>query len=291
MTATWWTGIPAAELPVDCGGATHRLRWAEGALDALDHADVTGERTLAALGGQSHRCIEIFEAWIRHADDLDVLLLGSRGPGDLLPTIGNDDVAQRGRTSRTSAVGGFARTSARFQSVSMTQNQSSLSHRRLASPARSGRGWVSATSDPADEVAMLLALGAGLPHRLVATVAAGWAERLEHGDDRVPAAMPALRAALYGRALAAVRVWLDDAGLDVDVSMCSPDSPSIAGRDVDGVRLTLPFSWLTDVWAKGFATIAGRFCLAATPDGPDRWTLSAIAPDFGPLRAVVVDAR
>lgn len=290
MTATWWMGIPAAELPVDCSGTIHRLRWADGTLDALDHADVTGERTLAALGGQPHRCIEIIDAWTRHADDLDVLLLGSRGPGDLLPTSGNDDVGQRGGMSRASFAGGMARARASY--VSTTQSVSiGASRKGVASPARSGGGWVSATSDPVDDLAMLLTFGGGLPHRLVATVVAGWAERLEHGDDRVPAAMPALYAALYGRAIAAVRVWLDDDGLDVDVVMCPPDSQSVAVRDVDGVRLTLPFSWLTDVWAKGFAMIAGRFCLAATPDGPDRWTLSTIAPDFGTPHAVVVDAR
>jgi hypothetical protein len=88
-----------------------------------------------------------------------------------------------------------------------------------------------------------------------------------------------------------MRVWLDDGGVDVDIVMCSPDSAPIAVRDVDGARLTLPFSWLIDVWAKGFTTIAGRFCLTATSDGADRWTLSTIAPDFGPPHAVVIDAR
>jgi hypothetical protein len=289
MTPAWWVGVPPAELPVDCGGQTHHLHWSDGALDAVDHTDASGERTLAALGGQSHRCIEIVDAWARHADDLDVLLLGSRGPNDPLPTNGNDTTRRRGRMSFASSTAG-ARVRRSQSAVVSRAMTGSASGRGVASYSRSGAGPVAAPTDSGEEVAMLLTLGAGFPHRLVATVTASWAQRLERGDDRVRVAMAALQAAFYGRALAAARAWLGDADLDLDAVMCPPEAEPAAVRELGRARLSLPFSWLTDVWARGFTTVAGRFCLAAAVDGPGRWRLSTIAPDFGSAHTIIIDA-
>jgi hypothetical protein len=58
---------------------------------------------------------------------------------------------------------------------------------------------------------------------------------------------------------------------------------------VDGcVRAELPFSWLVEVWAKGLATIYGRFCLAAETNDEKRWRLTTIAPGLGDIEAVTV---
>ncbi len=76
---SWWAGLPATQLSIDCAGATHRLRWADGELLTLDHTDPAGERTLAALGGAPLPCIDLLDAWTRHSDDIDVLLLASAG--------------------------------------------------------------------------------------------------------------------------------------------------------------------------------------------------------------------
>ena len=70
-----WHGIPPAVAPVTCGGARHRLRWADGKLGAVDHDDVDGERTLAALSGERCACIDLLDAWARHAADVRVLVL------------------------------------------------------------------------------------------------------------------------------------------------------------------------------------------------------------------------
>jgi hypothetical protein len=78
---TWWAGLPPAQVQVSCGGQEHRLRWADGQLQALDHADLEGEQILVALGA-SCRCVEVLRAWDEHAADLRVLLLASRGPAD-----------------------------------------------------------------------------------------------------------------------------------------------------------------------------------------------------------------
>ncbi|WP_028057757.1 hypothetical protein [Candidatus Solirubrobacter pratensis] len=80
--SAWWRGIAPAQATLECGGETHRVRWEEGRLRLPDHADVEGERALAALGGEPCACLDVLEAWERHAADPRVLLLGTRGPGD-----------------------------------------------------------------------------------------------------------------------------------------------------------------------------------------------------------------
>ena len=80
----WWAGIPAAEVPVSCGGDTHTVRWEAGELIAVDHGEHEGEVTLAALAGKTVPCLELLRAWSRRADDPHVLTLASRGPTDPL---------------------------------------------------------------------------------------------------------------------------------------------------------------------------------------------------------------
>ena len=229
--SAWWTGLAPALATLECGGATHRLRWAEGELHALDHDDIEGERTLAALGHERCACVDALDGWERHADDLRVLVLAPRRAGDALP--------------RPQDPHGWV-------AYGPVANQPILSVKY---------------SDPLPE---LLALGGGLPQRLVATVAA---TRLgEHAPDE----RARLHAALYGRAAAALRDWLGP--LTVELAMGV--SPRLA-RDGDRIEAELPFSWLVDVWAKGLAVIWGRFCLAATTDDDRRFTLTTVAPDLG----------
>ena len=90
---TWWQGLSSAEAVVECDGKPHRLLWEAGALRALEHGDAEGERTLAALGGARCTCLDLLDTWARHSDDLDVLLLASRGPGDQL--LAPEDITSR----------------------------------------------------------------------------------------------------------------------------------------------------------------------------------------------------
>ena len=123
----------------------------------------------------------------------------------------------------------------------------------------------------------------------MATVLATWTRRLDRPDDACKAARPQLHAALYGRAVPAVRTWLGRPGLTVDVHMADPgSSPTLTAVDAKTVRADLPFAWLSTVWARGLVTLMGRFCLAAaTGDGRD-WTLVAVDPDLGsPARITV----
>jgi hypothetical protein len=232
--SAWWTGLAPAQATLECGGATHRLRWADGELHALDHDDIEGERALAALGDERCACVDALDGWHRHANDLRVLVLGPRGASDSLAPEGRHPAG-------------------------------------VHSYAGSG-GPQSRPSEPEDALLGLYALGGGLRERLAATVVAG---RLD-GFDAAERAR--LHAALAGRAMLALRAWLGEPGLRVELRM--NDAPSVA-RDGGLIELTLPLSWLIDVWAKGLAVIWGRFCLAASTEDGHRFTLTTVGPDLG----------
>lgn len=288
MTGPRGAALPRSSVHVGCAGNEHTLSWTAGELTAADHPDAERERALSALGADPTPCIELVDRFSRHRDDLDVLVLASRGAADPVATDGG------GARMRSA---GFA---ARPASYSSTLQVS----RRGSKRPSAARGWTmysplagsrspgrpGLAGEPDDEVAALLAMGGGLPECLVATVAATWADRLDNRDTRIGAAMPSLRAALYGRAVAAMRSWLGDPHAKVDVAMCGPDEQPTLTSGQDCVRLALPFSWLCDVWAAGLSTVVGRFTLSATFTAPDRWTMQTVDAGFGPARSITIDA-
>jgi hypothetical protein len=280
MTATpWWTGLSPAQATIDCGGQRHQLRWEAGELRALDHDDPAAERTLAAIGGEPYACIDQLDAWTRHATDLRVLVLASRGPADLLSTLRE----QPGHAAARPAPLRRGRAS-----------YSSVRSMRATAVMSTGRGWAFPAAHPPDDpdaqLLELLALGGGLSHRLAVTVAAEWARRCDRPDAEVSRAGPQLQAALYGRVASGMRTWLGQPALAVELTMIEPGAePSL--RERDGVILAdLPFRWLAEVWARDLATVAGRFCVAATGSG-NRWTLSTVGPDLAEPQPVVVELR
>ena len=149
--------------------------------------------------------------------------------------------------------------------------------------------------DPDDDLIRLIGLGSLLPDRLAATVIATWAERLRAGADSVDAvradelaaARPALHAALYGRAVTALRSWTGQRDLAVALTMIPEDQPPRLARDGGGITAELPFGWLADVWARGLTTCWGRFCLAAAPSG-DNWVLSTVGLELDSPRLVTL---
>jgi hypothetical protein len=220
----WWIGIPDAVTRVDCGGEAHTLRWHAGELHALAHEDVEGERALAALGGEPCACVDVLDAWTRHADDLRVLMLASRGPADELDVPVDREEAE-------------------------------------------------------DELVDLLALGGGLADRLVASVAAAWADRSE---AELTAVRARLAAALYGRVVPELRRWLGEPSLDIDLEMNDREGErSIRRLDDHRLRVELPFAWISEVWCRGVASVCGRLCLRATiDDRGERWTLHTLGADL-----------
>jgi hypothetical protein len=241
----WWAGIPAAEVPVSCGGDTHTVRWEAGELIAVDHGDPEGDVTRAARAGETVPCLELLRTWSRRADDPHVLTLASRGPTDPL----NMDI-----------------DGLRFD---------------YGAPRRQTE----------EQTLRLLAAGGRLPDRLQATTAAIWTRRLRTGHAALGTARPQLEAALYGRVLRTLRAWLGEPQLTVELTMIGLEEARRIVRTAEGVDVSLPFSWLADVWMRGLAVTFGRLCIAADTADGSSWTLDTLGPDLADLTQLTIDTR
>ena len=241
----WWAGIPAAEIPVLCGGNTHTVRWEAGELIAVDHGDPEGDVTRAAPAGETVPCLELLGTWSRRADDPHVLTLASRGPTDPL----NMDI-----------------DGLRFD---------------YGAPRRQTE----------EQTLRLLAAGGRLPDRLEATTAAIWTRRLRTGHAQLGTVRPQLEAALYGRVLRTLRAWLGEPQLTVELTMIGPEEQRRIVHTADGVDVSLPFSWLPDVWMRGLAVTFGRLCIAADTTDGSSWTLATLGPDLTDLTQLTIDTR
>jgi hypothetical protein len=245
MSAAWQDAFGPVQTSVTCGGAQHTVRWDAGRLLAPDHPDAEGELVMAALGGETSRCLELVEAWGAHADDLDVLALGPRSAADevtvRMPPEDEDDeqtmlsygwYGYAPLTRQFHAPGGIAatlRARRRIPALRQLRRRALLrahlvgSRPMIRPGARSG-GFVSTSGiarhglggrrgqqeDPAEARAaglmLLLALGTPVQLRLTAAVAAAWSADAP-GRDRA-AAGPALTAALTGRLAPVAQAWL-----------------------------------------------------------------------------------
>ena len=142
-----------------------------------------------------------------------------------------------------------------------------------------------------EQTLRLLAAGGRLPDRLQATTAAIWTRRLRTGHAALGTARPQLEAALYGRVLRTLRAWLGEPQLTVELTMIGHEEQRRIVHTADGVEVSLPFSWLSDVWIRGLAVTFGRLCIAAdTTDGAS-WTLDTLGPGLADLRQFTIDTR
>jgi hypothetical protein len=162
VSQRWWAAFGPAEARLRCGDAEHRLRWADGKLQAVDHPDAEGELVLAALGSDASPCLDMVMAWGRHSDDLTVLAVGPRSPTDAvtIPAAALEEAEQLGMAGHPAAsVSGMnatiyahrpasARRVASYGSFSASQGRVwFFGRRRRAQPARPQRlvryssGW------------------------------------------------------------------------------------------------------------------------------------------------------
>ena len=142
-----------------------------------------------------------------------------------------------------------------------------------------------------EQTLRLLAAGGRLPDRLQATTAAIWTRRLRTGHAALRTARPQLEAALYGRVLRTLRAWLGEPQLTIELTMIGPEEQRRIVRTTDGVDVSLPFSWLSDVWMRGLAVTFGRFCVAAeTTDGAS-WTVDTLGPDLADVTQLTIATR
>jgi hypothetical protein len=142
-----------------------------------------------------------------------------------------------------------------------------------------------------EQTLRLLAAGGRLPDRLQATTAAIWTRRLRTGHAQLKTARPQLEAALYGRVLRTLRAWLGEPQLTVELTMIGPEEQRRIVHTADGVEVSLPFSWLSDVWMRGLAVTFGRLCIAADTTDGSSWTLDTLGPDLTDLTQLTIDTR
>ena len=256
----WFTSLPTWETQVPCGTGRHTVRWEAGSLVLPSHPDIEGELVLAALGGDRPRCVDLAQAWARHADDLSVLAIGPRGPDDRIAVDWEDVLAaeQAGGT-----------VFAPHSSMPM----------RLASPsgptlARAGarRRQIQAeqlkSQQRRNDVLSLLALGYGFQVRLIGQVAAAHAAR---GGEEQAGSGPALIAAITGRLAPVAEEWLgiDPDQVEVDLHAArSWGASELSGYGRDRrLRLSLPAGWLARVWACGLARVGRHLVVGVLEPG------------------------
>jgi len=279
----WFACLPGCEARVPCGQGTHAVRWEAGSLRLSEHPDAEAEAVLAALGGEKARCIEVAEAWARHADDLSVLAIGPRGPADEI-TTGWDDVtaAQQG------AAGGFAFTGS---AVGRRMPMRPAAGLHPSVPAGVQRRRLRAQEElelvrrRRTDMLSLLALGYGFQVRLAGHVAAAHADAAD--DPAEGRARPALVAAMAGRIGPVAEQWL---GIDPDQVVVSlhagPDwgSVELTGRgEQRRLQVALPALWLARIWAAGLALVDRHLVVAVERAGwPDARVLGLRAPGAEP---------
>ncbi len=281
----WFACLPSCEARVPCGQGTHAVRWEAGSLRLPEHPDAEAELVLAALGGEKARCVEVAQAWARHADDLSVLAIGPRGPADEI-TTGWDDVA----AAQPGAAGGFVFTgSAVGRPVSA---RPAGLHPSVPAAVQSRRRRVQDELEQVrrrrTDMLSLLALGYGFQVRLAGHVAAAHADAgAGSGQAAEGRARPALVAAMAGRLGPVAEQWL---GIDPDQVVVSLHagpgwgSVELTGRgEQRRLLVALPARWLARVWAAGLALVDRHLVVAVErPGWPDARVLGLRAPGAEP---------
>jgi hypothetical protein len=262
VTGPWWAAFGPAESRVTCEGRRHLIRWADSRLTAASHSDAEGELVMAALGGETARCLEIVQAWGAHDDDLEVLAIGPRSaadevravmPGDdaepvLPPWVRRASAARYGLWSspsrpalftstvrarrRIMRTGGIGITHAVVGSRPMISVPLTASRRRTATYSSgrrfaSGRGsrWATPAQERAEARLSELRMLFALGPELQWRLSGAVAAAWSDGrpGHNRAAARPALTAALAGRLAPAARAWL---GTDPDrVEVTVHDGP------------------------------------------------------------------
>jgi hypothetical protein len=277
----WFTSLPPCETLVPCGQGQHAVRWEAGELRLASHADLEAELVLVALGGEGARCVEIAEAWRRHAADLTVLGLGPRGEADEV-AVSWDDVDAAEQAARGGA-GGPGRWGWKLASPPRAaMARAAIRHQQYQEEAGEA-------NQRRLDMLSLLALGTGFQVRLIGQVVAAHADRLDEPDEHGHSIRPALKAALAGRVALVAEQWLGIDPDQVEVSLLPPGagwgSVELTGRgEQRRLLVSLPASWLARVWACGLALTGRHLVVAVERAGwPDAQVLALRAPGAEPV--------
>jgi hypothetical protein len=277
----WFTCLPGCRTAVPCGPGRHTVGWEAGALRLPSHADAEAELVLAALGGEKARCIELAEAWARHADDLSVLAIGPRGPADEIAVDWDDVIAAEQAGHAPGFPGGPAQPGPR-----RLASQPGPTLARVAARHRQVQEEMLAAQRRRNDMLSLLALGYGFQVRLIGQVAATHAARAGSAPPGEQV-RPALVAAIAGRLAPVAEEWL---GIDPDQVVVSlHQTPGWGSTELTGhgaarrLRVSLPAGWLASVWACGLARV-GRYLVVAVqqPGWPRARVLGLRSPGAEP---------
>ena len=277
----WFTSLPPCETLVPCGQGQHAVRWEAGELRLASHADLEAELVLVALGGEGARCVEIAEAWRRHAADLTVLGLGPRGEADEV-AVSWDDVDAAEQAARGGA-GGPGRWGWKLASPPRAaMARAAIRHQQYQEEAGEA-------NQRRLDMLSLLALGTRFQVRLIGQVVAAHADRLDEPDEHGNSIRPALKAALAGRVALVAEQWLGIDPDQVEVSLLPPGagwgSVELTGRgEQRRLLVSLPAWWLARVWACGLALTGRHLVVAVERAGwPDAQVLALRAPGAEPV--------
>jgi len=276
----WFACLPPCDAYVPCGDGRHVVRWEAGALRLLSHPDPEGELVLAALGGDKARCVEVAQAWGRHAADLSVLAIGPRGPADEIALSWDDVDAAAQVGARGPGPSGPPRVAPmRLASPSIPTSA------RVQAQRQRMEQEMARTTQRRNDMLSLLALGYGFQVRLIGQVAEAHASP---PDDQLARVRPPLVAAISARVALAAEEWI---GIDPDQVVVSlhrgPGWGSVELTGQGGQRrlqVSLPAGWLGRVWAAGLA-LAGRHLVVAVRRGgwPDARVLALRGPGTEPV--------
>jgi hypothetical protein len=287
----WFMCLPSCEAHVPCGQGRHIVRWEAGALRLADHADPEAELVLAALGGEKARCVELTEAWGRHAADLSVLAIGPRGPADEISVSWDDvdDAAQASGRGMAPSHGPRRSASIRLAGPSLPTAARAQARRQQVDQE------MARVAQRRNDMLSLLALGYAFQVRLIGQVAEAHAGSLDERMEKAERVRPPLVAAITARLAPVAEEWL---GIDPDQVVVSLyrgpgwGSVELTGRgEQRRLRVSLPAGWLARVWTAGLALTGRHLVVAVQRAGwPDARVLALRAPGTDPV-ALDVHAR
>jgi hypothetical protein len=287
----WFLSLPACSAAVPCGPGEHTLRWEAGQLHLPSHPDAEAEMVLAALGGEKAGCVQLAEAWGRHAEDLAVLQIGPRGPGDQI-TVGWEDVPPETEQGGTGPGGAGPGGTGHVGWAALAGPPVAMpgSMRFPLSPGHGPQQFRQAMATQLKQAQQrtrdllsLLALGPAFGFRLAGQVAAAHADRL------APENRPALTAAIAGRLALVAEDWIGIVPGQVTGTLHRGDvgwgSVEMTGEGPAWrLRVALPAGWLASVWACGLALVAGHLVVAVVrPGWPDAQVLAVRSPGSEPV--------
>jgi hypothetical protein len=117
---------------------------------------------------------------------------------------------------------------------------------------------------------------------MVATVTSALLDQMAAGASVGVAARPSLEVSLFGRASCALRSWLGDPTVEVDLEVVGANEEVHLTESGDhAARLALPLRWVVDVWGRELCVLAGRFSLGVLESTGQQTTLLTVGSDFG----------